>query len=91
MSHEVETTGWVSKLTKQSAWVRLNYTLRRFTEDELVSTAKLFLSQELIRHGRSAEAPTSEQDWYLDRMKYAVPNAKEGRNTVLVYLKRRTQ
>ncbi len=89
MTHqEEETTGWVSKLTKNSAWVRLNYTLNAFTEAELIDTARLFLKSEMIRHGKTTEALTAEKDWSLNRMKYAVPNSKEGRNTVLVYLKR---
>lgn len=86
MSHETETTGWVSKLTKNSAWVRLNYTMNKFTEDELIATARLFVKAELIRHGKPDEALTAEHDWVLSRMKYAIPDTKEGRNTVLVYL-----
>ncbi len=86
MSHETETTGWVSKLTKNSAWVRLNYTMHKFTEEELINTAKDFLQAEFTRHGRSSEVPTAHADWTLNRMKYAVPDTKEGRNTVLVYL-----
>jgi len=83
-----QTTGWVSKLTKKTAWVRLNYTLNLFTEEELISQAKLFLRDELIRHGRSLEAATAVEDWTLNNIKRAVPDAKEGRNTMLVYLKK---
>jgi hypothetical protein len=86
MTTTEETTGWVSKLTKNSAWVRLNYTLNKFTEDELIATARLFVKAELTRHGKLDEAFTAEHDWVLNRMKYAVPATREGRNTVLVYL-----
>jgi hypothetical protein len=81
-----ECTGWCSKLMTTSAWVRLNFTTEHFTDEQLGEKAKLFLMNELSYRGRSQEIKSVNEDWYIDRIKAAVPLF--GRNTALVYLKK---
>jgi len=83
-----ECTGFVSKLMKNTAWVRLNFTTG-YSEDHLTRKAKLFLMQELAVRGRSAEIRDFDKDWEVDRFKYAVPLF--GKNTALVYMKKATK
>lgn len=82
-----ECTGWCSKLMKNSAWVRLNFTTEHFTDEQLGLKAKLFLMNELAYRGRSREIKTVNEDWYVDRIKAAYPTF--GRNTALFYLKKK--
>lgn len=82
-----ECTGFVSKLTKNTAWVRLNFTTEHFDEESLTVKAKSFLMSELVHHGRSAEIKGVYTGWTVTRFKYAVPLF--GRNTALVYMKRK--
>lgn len=81
-----ECTGWCSKLMKNSAWVRLNFTTEHFTDEALGEKAKLFLMSELAFRGRSDEVKSVNEDWYVDRIKAATPLF--GRNTALFYLKK---
>lgn len=82
-----ECTGFVSKLTKNAAWVRLNFTTEHFTEEHLALKAKLFIINELQFRNRGAEVATID-DWYLDKVKTATPLF--GRNTALFYFKKPT-
>lgn len=79
-------TGFVSKLMKNTAWVRLNYTTEHFSDEQLERKAKLFLMSELVTAGRSEEAKDFDKKWTVDRIKADVPLF--GRNTALVYMKR---
>lgn len=81
-----ECTGFCSKLMKNSAWVRLNFTTEHYSDEQLGEKAKMFLMNELAYRGRSREIKTLNEDWYVDRIKAAVPFF--GRNTALVYLKK---
>jgi hypothetical protein len=69
-----------------SAWVRLNFTTEHFTDEQLGEKAKQFLMSELAFRGRSGEVKSVDEDWYVDRIKAAVPLF--GRNTALFYLKK---
>jgi hypothetical protein len=81
-----ECTGFCSKLMEKSAWVRLNFTTEHFSDEQLGLKAKLFLMNELAYRGRSREIKTLNEDWYVDRVKAAVPMF--GRNTAIFYLKK---
>ena len=82
-----ECTGFVSKLMKNTAWVRLNFTTDHYSEEHLTRKAQLFLANELVYKGRSSEIKDLAQNWEVTRFKYAVPLF--GRSTVLVYLKKK--
>lgn len=81
-----ECTGWCSKLMTNSAWIRLNFTTGHYSDEQLGEKAKLFLVNELAYRGRPHEIARINEDWYVDRIKAAVPTF--GRNTALVYLKK---